>query len=243
MQPNSQSQIRDQGGQIRDRGGQIRDQEVQIEVQGGQIEVQNPQNSLLRWYEGVSRLIGLNQEEALRRDAELQRLTDSVIDTLRPTQYNFVNPIVDQVLNGANRFGYRNALAGYLASSVVSIIAVTAHCSELYKEASANGMMITAENIEKLNSYNKNRTEMRHNCIEEELQFGVPAAIFLSTLMLFALRQYSVFRARRVGQERAQERPENPENQPQAQGDQPRQAPSVLGDIVVLAGANPDNSR
>ena len=236
MQPNSQSQIRDQGGQIEVQGGQI-------EVQEGQIRDQNPQNSLLRWYEGVSRLIGLNQEEALRRDAELQRLTDSVIDTLRPTQYNFVNPIVDQVLNGANRFGYRNALAGYLASSVVSIIAVTAHCSELYKEASANGMMITAENIEKLNSYNRNRTEMRHNCIEEQLPFAVLAAIFLSTVTLFAAQQYETFRSRREGRERAQEMPENSENQPQAQGDQPRQDPSVFGDIVVLVESNPDSPR
>lgn len=224
MQPNSQSQI---------------------EVQGDQISDQNPQNSLLRpdevreinlYLADIRGLIRSNQEEALRRDAESQRLMDSVTDPLRPTQYNFVNRIVDQVLNGANRFGYRNALAGYLASSVVSIIAVTAHCSELYKEASANGMMITAENIEKLNSYNRNRTEMRHNCIEEELQFGVPAAILIPTLTLLAFQQYSAFRARRVGREGAQGVSENPENQP-------RQAPSEIDHVVVLAEANPDNSR
>ena len=230
MQPNSQSQIRDREDQIRD---------------------QNPQNSLLRTDEvqqinlylaRIPWLIRSNQEEALLRDAESQRLMDSVTDPLRPTQYNFVNRIVDQVLNGANCFGYRNALAGYLASSVVSIIAVTAHCSELYKEASAKGVMNTAENIEKLNSYNRNRTEMRHNCIEEQLPFAVPVAIFLFTVTLIAAQQYATFRSRRVEQERAQEMPENSENQPQAQGDQPRQA-TVLGDIVVLVEPNPHSPR
>ena len=104
-------------------------------------------------------------------------------------------------------------------------------------------MMITEKNIEILNSYNKNRTEMRYNCIEEGLQFGVPAAILIPALTLLAFRQYSAFRARRVGQERVQGAPENLENQPQDQGDQPRQALSLLSDFVVLVGSNPDSPR
>lgn len=200
------------------------------------------QNSLLRpnevqlidsYLAGIPRLIRLNQEEALRRDQELQSQMEIARDTLRPTQYNFVNSIIDQVLNGANRVGYRYALAGYLASSVVSIIAVTSHCTELYKEATGDGMMRTAKNIEAINSLNRYRTEMRHNCIEEGLPFAVPAAIFIPTLTLLAL----AFRARREGQERVQGMPENPENQLQAEGGQPRQAPSVVGD-VVLVGSN-----
>ncbi len=208
----------------------------------GDVNRQN-QNSLLRPNE--AQLILESLDNAIRIVEESQNRMDNTRDSLRPAQYNFVNNIIDQFLNGANRFGYRKTLLASLFSTAVPIIFIGAHCSNLYPDVSANGMLPTAENIEKLNSLQRNMTQMRHNCIEEELPFVAPAAFFISALTFFAVQGCSALRSRRREQEGAQTMPENPENQQQAQGDQPRQAPSVLSDVVVLVeqNLNPNSPR
>lgn len=202
----------------------------------GDVNRQN-QNSLLRPNE--AQLILESLDNAIRIVEESQNRMDNTRDSLRPAQYNFVNNIIDQFLNGANRFGYRKTLLASLFSTAVPIIFIGAHCSNLYPDVSANGMLPTAENIEKLNSLQRNMTQMRHNCIEEELPFVAPAAFFISALTLLT---FQGFRSRRETREIAQEMPENRENQQQAQGDQPRQAPSVLSDVVVLVERNPNSN-
>lgn len=178
-------------------------------------------------------------EDRRLADERLRLIESQIVfmgDSLRPTQYDFVIGMLREVSVATNLFGYRNALFSYLILNVVPIIAVTIDCLNRYPDANSNGI-VTSKDIEILNSYNKNRTEMRHGCFEEKLPYVVPAAFIISALGLLAFKKYSDFTARRSGQET--------EAQTGAQTGAPRnqQAPgNLVARIVMVEEGGRNNS-
>jgi hypothetical protein len=195
--------------------------------------------SLAPYYRSIMEEQRLAMEDRRLADERLRLIESQIVfmgDSSRPTHYDFVIGMLREVSVATNLFGYRNALFSYLILNVVPIIAVTIDCLNRYPDANPNGI-VTSKDIEILNSYNKNRTEMRHGCFEEKLPYVVPAAFIISALGLLAFKKYSDFTARRSGQETEAQT----EVQTGASGNQ--QAPGILvTDIVMVEEGGRNNS-
>jgi hypothetical protein len=215
---------------------------VEQEVEGARVVIDHSQLLTPNEEHRINQSLALMEDRRLA-DERLRLIESQIVfmgDSLRPTQYDFVIGMLREVSTATNLFGYRNALFSYLILNVVPIIAVTIDCLNRYPDANSNGI-VTSKDIEILNSYNKNRTEMRHGCFEEKLPYVVPAAFIISALGLLAFKKYSDFTARRSGQETEAQTGAQTGAQTEAPSNQ--QAPGSLVAGIVMVGEGGRNTN
>lgn len=181
-------------------------------------------------------------EEANRSQGnslEVSLATEGLIiqasEVLHP-QSDCLRDLIRSTSTGLRNNPLSMTVMGFLGLNVEVLAGIAAYCNIKFPENAMNGTNITGANITGANIL-RNTTETRHECMEVNLSYAIPAIISLFTLAMVGRKIIENFEAVREPGGRADQRTQTgtPSNQ-QAPG-------SLVAGIVVVGEAGRNNNQ
>jgi len=182
-----------------------------------------------------------SQENSLAVRLATEGLIIQASEVLHP-QSDCLRDLIRSTSTGLRNNPLSMTVMGFLGLNVEVLAGIAAYCNIKFPENAMNGTNITGANITGANIL-RNTTETRHECMEVNLSYAIPAIIALFTLAMVGRKIIENFEAVREPGGRADQRTQRGTGD-QTEAPSNQQAPgSLVAGIVVVGEAGRNNNQ